>query len=442
MLFLELPEEVVAENFGEEGLQFHWALRTILPLLTYGPETFERYVAIVGEPEEGWIHTPIVVLSQVSGPLAGGRGGHNLDARVSRFRSDTSVARGKPQVKMIDGEPVIVVHPADQVKLGKIVRTVGKNLDDPKRLTQVLRQELPTVEPPPQRKWYQALLHAPPPPPNGPRPPRGATFPESPKDGFGRFGSGWHPEGKPSAPVLADLQAVRKIHPRSILVERLEDATLRVTHSEKGTIRAYSREDATDLVLSLMAAEPRRSEPMHVHLAGLSTAEARGFLYSARVRAAAPIRGRLRKAGVSIQGFNRDVARSYDFSKARVGAQATVGDTGISFTIEVPPRADAMGVRPGKVRSWLKLRKAQAADALNRLMVRTIDRVRTALGRSIDVEAEPLRLLDDVERELRTLEKETGIEFEELELKFESDMGDFYWVRIERGEKSRDGIPA
>ncbi|MBZ0111173.1 MAG: hypothetical protein K8J08_01800, partial [Thermoanaerobaculia bacterium] len=146
------------------------AARVVLPLAAAQQQIYTKYsAAVAGQRRSGWIRTPSLVLSGGSGSLAMSIGGHNLSARVSKFKTDPSIARNSLRIGEIDGNPVVFVNPADAAKISEMVRTAGKNQADPAQLMAQLHMELQTVKEPRPRPMGVALGH--PPPGGGRRPP-------------------------------------------------------------------------------------------------------------------------------------------------------------------------------------------------------------------------------------------------------------------------------
>jgi len=89
-------------------------------------EVRDRYASAFDNPTDSWIRTPSIVVSWSRGVLATWVGGHNVDARLSRFRlakSEETVEKGKPIPVLENGELVLVFHRDD-------VRIAHKLLDE------------------------------------------------------------------------------------------------------------------------------------------------------------------------------------------------------------------------------------------------------------------------------------------------------------------------
>jgi hypothetical protein len=249
----------------------------------------ERYAEAASSRSNGWIHTPAVVISWNSGSLSGASGGHNLDAKVTRFRVSDDVKAGMTRV---DGEGNILVNPRDIDRVNKVVRTAGRaEGESGYALSSKLDSALastPTV-PPRVRANALNLPASPPLPPNGPpRAPISTAFPEP---GFN--GSHWHagwarPRGQlpESDPLVGLLRQRRSEIEGLVIVERDTGGIFKIAHSEKSrAIEAYTPEDATDVVIQLMRGAPGDAQPLKVELRGFQEHEASGFIKSCEIRA-------------------------------------------------------------------------------------------------------------------------------------------------------------
>lgn len=429
--------------------EFYGAVRLVLPFLAASQDFHRQYVSrVMPAAQNSWIHTPVVVLSSVSGPLTQKRGGHNLDSRISPFRLSSTVSPSNVEVQIINGKPVILINLADASKISKVVRAAGKNLSDPDQLAQRLHAELLKATPAPPRPMYAALGRHAPTLVSSTRLPRGAAFSPDHRDGFKNFNAGWQLSNEPPTPgMLDDFCTVRSFHQRSIMVKKLDDGSLHVMHNERGKpIKAYTTEDAIDLVVNLMRSEFGNPESMQIHLAGVSISEVDAIMRSLRVRASAAgekarIVGRIHEKAISLEAFNRNVARDYDFTRATLKeAKNLPGNIGFQFTIEVPPRVNRLHeVKPGKIRSTVKFAREMTArlrDQIKRKITNQLDKI---LTRQSNLEMEPLMIIDDIHQEFRDLERETGIEIKSLELRFETNMGDFSIVHNEPKNEPKAG---
>lgn len=82
----------------------------------------QRYAEAAELRAQGWIHTPVVVISWNEGARA--VGGHNLDARITKIVADRRVQRGTVD---IDARGNLVVNPADLPRARGLARSIERN---------------------------------------------------------------------------------------------------------------------------------------------------------------------------------------------------------------------------------------------------------------------------------------------------------------------------
>lgn len=87
----------------------------MLSAMVKSPAILSRYADLSAkEAKEEWIHTPSLVISWNSKDPTRVTGGHNLTARVSRYRASPLIPRGQsPTVIDRDGQPLVLFHPLD-----------------------------------------------------------------------------------------------------------------------------------------------------------------------------------------------------------------------------------------------------------------------------------------------------------------------------------------
>lgn len=168
----------------------------------------ERYAEAIDRRAQGWIHTPVVVIS--SNEVATGIGGHNLDARVSKIKVDETTLSGQVQ---IDESGDLVVNPKDLARVRGLARNVERNdlfrelalaanQHNPEKFAlakQKIEDALRSAEPTTMRPLETALqLTAPPnkPPTNKP--------PISQDEPSGAGGAGWGRDGRAFSPLVVE----------------------------------------------------------------------------------------------------------------------------------------------------------------------------------------------------------------------------------------------
>jgi hypothetical protein len=448
-VLLAMAAEGVDDEDALAVQRFLNGARLVLPVVAARQEIFEKYSeGVAAQREAGWIRTPTVVRSKTLGSLASAVGGHNLSARVSSFRVDPSVPRNRVRIREVDGTSVVFVHPADASKISEVVRTTGKNLPDPAQLATRLERVLPEIEAGPPRSMHEVLGHASP-PSGGRRPPPGASSPSSAGGGGRELGWGWARRDPEESPRLREeTRVARNHHPAALLVERREDGTYSVLANPESTpFRVFSGTDVTETLVAYARDTVQPGREIQIHMKGVTPGEARGFLEAARVRLAVDgdrpaLRGRVRSEGLRLAQLKSDIPKLYDFRRARVRQVAQVRDgKAVEVVIELPARAapSAPAGRPaGRIRALVELVQRLTPDAFRRVATSLRQRLELLL-RSPEA-GDGLRLMDDMERELRILERETGVEIETLEMKFENELGDFHVVELESDGRAAFGV--
>jgi hypothetical protein len=101
--------------------------------------------------------------------------------------------------------------------------------------------------------------------------------------------------------------------------------------------------------------------------------------------------------------------------------------------IEVPLREGVPQGRPGRIRAVIEFLQRLTPDGMARLKAAVRQRL-DVLWRTSD-SGDTLKLLDDMELELRSLERETGVRLEKLQMKFEEELGDFFIVELQTADR-------
>lgn len=207
--------------------------------------------------ERGWITTPTVVESFSTGGDA--IGGHNLSARVSRFRSSSGVPRGRPTVVVENNQLVIVAHPGDIPRLTGRLRAIS-TAQTPEAFERAISAG--GGAPPPPRTTRLALGDFPEPSPRGP------VAAEADKG----FAVGFLPVRRATrasspGPTRENYSTLRK----------LEDGSYEYTDTQSGDVlRAYSATAASEL-MATRASALRPPPGPRVELFGFGKADAQVF---------------------------------------------------------------------------------------------------------------------------------------------------------------------
>jgi hypothetical protein len=435
----------------------------------------EHYAGAVDFQQNGWIHTPAVVVSWNGGALLGGVGGHNLDAKVTKFRLSDEVPRG---TTTIDSEGNILVNSRDFDRLNGVVRTAGRaEGESPAALSSEINNAMRQVPELPPRSQVAALdLTASPPslPPNGPpRPP--LSFPtQGPEFGGEPWHAGWaRPRSETSEPLKLVLAQRRAESPGVILIDRDASGLISVVHSERSpAIRATNPEDAVDVVVQLMRRSPEETQALNIEFRGFGEHEARAFIKSCEVRATSEkipreISGVVDEAGGNGNGpgnGNRlpgdegnepgkpgskngqsengggadresllaaEKGRKYDFSKAEVKVNPEiVVENGIqhsSISVEIPA-ADAG--TPGRSTIQLGFRKSTPREVVNAATNKVANSVRDFI-KGIRSEFQALSFNFRLNSEVKRVAREMAVDIDVIKHSFNSGKGDLYFARRE-----------
>lgn len=438
----------------------------------------EHYAGAVDFQQNGWIHTPAVVVSWNGGALLGGVGGHNLDARVTRFRISDEVP---PGTTTLDSEGNILVNSRDFDRVNSVVRTAGRaEGESPTALSSELNNALKQVSGSTPRSQATALnLAASPPslPPNGPpRPPLSFAMP-GPESGGEPWHAGWaRPRSQISEPLQLILGQRRAESPGAILIDRDSSGLISVVHSERSpAIRATNPEDAVDVVLQLMRRSPEETQTLNIEFRGFQEQDARSFIKSCEVRATSEkipreIAGVVDEAGGgggevpgngnrnslpgesgndpenpgSKDGQTENLAnadresilatvkeRKYDFSRAEVNVNPeVVVENGIqrsSITVEIPA-ADAGA--PGRSTIDLGFRKSTPREVVKAGTNKVANSIKDFV-KGIRNEFQALSFNLRLNAEVKRVAREMDIDIEIIRHSFDSGKGDLYFARRE-----------
>jgi hypothetical protein len=439
-----------------------------------------RYAEAVDTQPNGWIHTPAVVISWNAGALLGGIGGHNLDAKVTKFRVTEKVPQG---ITRVDEQGTILVNSRDFDRVNRIVRAAGRVEDKSayeisSELNTALRQ-VPVTAPRTQQIALNLSASSPPLPPNGPpRPPLSFATP-GPQFGGEPWNTGWaRPRSQVSDPVQMILAQLRVDSPGIILINRDSAGLISIGHSERSpAIRATNPEDAVDVVVQLMRNSPQETEALKLHFLGYTEQDALSFVKSVRVRASSEripreISGVVDQATVESGGgggsgngtrnklpgseegaprnngpgggkeANFDAAdtasliaglkrRKYDYSKAEVTIHPEiVVENNIqlsSISIEIPA-ADAG--TPGRAEIELGFRKSTPREAVHAATHRVAGSVRNFI-RGIRSDIHALTFNFRLNSEVKKVSREMDIDIDVIKHRFSTGKGDLYFARRE-----------
>lgn len=411
----------------------------------------ERYAQAIGEKAEGsgyWIHTPVVVMSHNTGTMGTWVGGHNLDAKITRFKYSEEVAPGRTKVD-ISGE--ILINPRDAGKVSSVVRLAGRNENNLSRVmsrlddTLMSRGEvaprarpvalnLPTAGPFPEAGGFNFLSTA-----------RGAEAPGSGlRTGWGRF------QARPAMTEadVALLRQSRQTTPEGVVVSRQNDGVFRIVHSEKSSpVEAFTPEDATDMVVQLLRRTPKDRPTLQLDLHGFESHEATAFMRSCEIRAAGErvpkeISAFIREKNLPNNSVLRMQAKKYDFSRAEIKVSEIetlpVGTQRSVITVEVP--TVEAGAARGRATVELRFRNSTPREVITIITNRIRQAIKNLLdemGDKYDVIMFNRRLNSEIKR----ISKETGVDVDVIRHQFAEEQGDLYFARGGASGESNESGP-
>lgn len=379
----------------------------------------QRYARAMAQRADGWIHTPVVVLSTNIGGEA--IGGHNLGARVTRVRTSEAVAPGRVEVT---AEGDLLVHPSYAQQASQVVWKAARAGDEPPTLlAQRLSSELGTAAPLAPRTSTLGLRLPP------IRPPLRHTL--SWPEGGPAWQVGWYRQPGPGG---------RRRRPASgthLLVER-DGPSYYVGDGTTG-YQAHTIEDATDVLVHLSRRGTGGTGALQLELRGFERHEAAALTRSAQVRAAGGGAPREISAlvGADDAALVQARARRLDFSRAEVTASDVVQTaTGQERTISIRVPGAAAGELPATARLRLGFRKSMSRDLVDLITLRVrelVNAIIRELGAGIDWVLFNLRL----NAELKHLSRELGVEVH-VDQEFRAGAQDLYIADASRTEEGSD----
>jgi hypothetical protein len=288
----------------------------------------QRYAEAIDLRAKGWVHTPVVVISWNKGSDT--VGGHNLDARISKIKSDERITPG--QVR-IDAEGDLVVNPTDVPRARELTRNVERNelmrelalalRDRNNARVNTVQAEMQSVlngaeaDPVRPRETALNLSSAPPIKPPVNKPPISTGEPGA----FG--GAGWGGEGRSAIPV-----ALERRESNVIQITQRSDNRFNVKYGlpdgkEASELKALTHEDAVDVAVIQAARRAKPGEPVVVKFDGempeqrmqatVRTMGIRSGELGEPVEFVGLING---KEGVQLS--DSEIVSQYDFGKANV----------------------------------------------------------------------------------------------------------------------------
>jgi hypothetical protein len=438
------------EPADSKDKMFKRLLMSKLAALKKFPERYAKEIGDKADSGDNWIHTPVVVISQNRGLMGAWVGGHNLNAKVTRFKYSEEVAPGQTRVD-INGD--ILINPRDAGKVSSVVRMAGRNEEHLSsilsRLDETLASSgeiaprarplalnLPSTQSIAETPSFNLLSTA-----------RG-TETSSPvlRAGWGRF------QSRPAVTEgdMAILQESRQATPGSVVVARQQDGIYRIIHSEKSSpVEAFTSEDASDMVVLLLKRSPKDSSSLQLELRGFASDEATAFIRSCEIRATGEripkeISAFIREKNLPNESILRMQAKKYDFSRAEIKVSEVetlpVGTQRSVITVEVPTIESGAS----RARATVELRFGKSTP---REVIRIVtERIKQAIKNLLDEMGDKYDVIMFNRRlnlEIKRINKETGVDVDIIRHQFSEEMGDLYFSRRDqRGEFNEAGAAA
>jgi hypothetical protein len=226
----------------------------------------------------GWIHTPAVVVSYGNEAMASG--GHNLDARVSEFKADPTVPRGKVRVQSEADHKIVRYNPDDNAVPRELSPAMAEVSDIPAAQVEKMLNELMPYLPRPQPVVRETRL--------------GFTATEKPN-----INRGFQPEHAPSRFASAGFRTnAHALSPQDVdfaqatskapttIIERKSLTSIVITRGDSAQyIEATDMTGTMDVLSQIINADQRQGQrSMLLFREGFSRDEADGLAQALRVK--------------------------------------------------------------------------------------------------------------------------------------------------------------
>jgi len=398
----------------------------------------ERYTATASAKTDGWIHTPVVVLSTNLGRMTGMIGGHNLNAKVTKFKVSNQVGRNKADY---DPDGNVYVNPLDVGKVRRVLRSLERdNFDNrvtAREIAERLRAELPMINDALLRTM-RAAMNLPPSPPN---PPRSAAVAGA-VDNFG-WGRAQLPSAK-QIKMTSDLIDGRQTIPDLQIVERNPDGSFLIKHHPRSQpLSATSLEDAVDILIALRQRNPLTSRSVSLELRGMQQQEGYAFMQSYKSRAVdgkipGEISGIFNNSPKEASMIKLIGKQRFDYSKAKVGQPKIerLGTGQFEGTIEIEAPSLNGSDTVGRIGVRLRFAERAPRGAVNSFFQRLVEFIETLL-RDAKYRLNSMRFNFRLNQEIKRISRETGVDVEVIRHQFNSSYGDLFFVRTEEKDGNR-----
>jgi hypothetical protein len=437
----ETPEIAVERNltaYRLDGTRSSPVVEVVLSLYADRQELPKNYAKEVGARSSAWIHTPVVVISWNDNNTDEVRrgisiGGHNLDAKIT----DLALSRDVATVKVAE-DGSIQLNEELGPEARSLVRTAARYGDEsPAELEARLQKLLADVPKTPPRAIETALdlAHSPVFEPPGLTPVAGAAERGSVRlVGWGRPRIGVIP--KEIARMDADSAA-------TVIVERNSEAIYLRHSADEAPIEAFTVEDATDAVATLLRRDIAQGRELHIELRGFKEEEGIGFARSCQVRATdenipAEVSALVRDETLGDDALRAIREEQFDFSKVKIEVgtlEELPNELRQTMNIEVP-KMD--GSEPGRGVIDLAFDKATPRSVISRIC----DAIKSAvkdivadLGQHFDAVVFNYRLNAAIKR----ISAETGVDIRVIRHQFQAGKKD---IHLAERQDRHDGTEA
>jgi hypothetical protein len=278
----------------------------------------QEYTDAVASMSSAWIHTPAVVVSwNDDNPGHFIIGGHNLDAKIT----DIALSDGVGTVKVAE-DGSLLLNPELGPEARSLVRTAARFGDESAPLLEARLQRLLADVPKTPPRAFEAALDLARVPilePPGLTPVAGAAERGSPRlVGWGR---------RKASAVAEDVARIDANSAGTLVVERRPDAIYLRYSADVTPIEAFTVEDATDAVVTLLRRDVGRGRELHIDLRGFSQEDGIGFARSCQIRASdeslpAEVSALVRDEALGDDALRAVRQERLDFSRTKV----TVGE--------------------------------------------------------------------------------------------------------------------
>jgi len=313
-----------SQNQEDEGLKSE-----VLSRYAQLKQMPERYSATIAQRAQGWIHTPVVVVSW--NKELSFVGGHNLNARVSKIKVDERLAPGSVS---IDQTGALVINSVDVARVRDLARNVERNdlfrelytafqKNDSVKVRAVqdeIQRALSSANVAAVRPREGALQLSSALPPN--KPPINKP-PISNGEPVGAGGAGWGGNGRSSLPIAVDP---RRSNGGVLRIKASENRFDVEYGSEAGTnafqVSSLSHEDAVDVAALQAGRRGKPGEAVVIEFDGISEEKALGTLHSIQmqmINKGTPTEIIARLSDGQVLVSQEVMASRYNFTQAKVG---------------------------------------------------------------------------------------------------------------------------